>query len=347
MALKKSHPGCGAGGDCACESVACLVRSDGIDYADGTSPASVGWSSGGAFWTIAGGKLVCSSSSRTITGSATAERVQAVVRSSASGDCLQVRSRGIIGELEVGTGKIRIRASGSVQRECDVVAAVDTDYTLMLSLDDDRTGFAGLDESIATVFLDGIPYASIMLDEANFSGTIAQLATGTITGTAEFDDFLSSRTDWSGDATCPRYADCCWPAGDYPDQIQVVLAGWAGAGAGCGALDGSYVLDRLLSPPLLTGTVYVCTQYELEIPAVVCGGVTLTALVLTVVGRIITDGIARCVVKFWLRNADDSSRATTIDVLFGATGGSVTGGCPGASIVFIGSGGSSATATPL
>lgn len=150
------------------------------------------------------------------------------------------------------------------------------------------------------------PSANVSATEASNSNLKVAIATGTLTGTASFDDFSASRTD----GACPG----CWPcsgctAGFGPGQLQVTMTGITSGGAcaagNCEDYNATFIVDQYFF------AVDEC-HYEYEFQK--CGGAVKGVFV-----RIRPTAIVRAGIKTALGDGDASDELVRFEDFSGAS----------------------------
>lgn len=227
MALKKNHPGCSTGVNCACDSACTLLYesiSDGVPATltdvDGT-------------WTEDGGYLTTSDADAWIRTTAAhtsaGMRAEAKVRGSAPGDLLRVLvaaaadgSTYLAAELELGTcadgdGVLRLIEDGATVAEVVVAELVaETFHTLRVCYDEDTNTLAALVTPGVSLAggTQGLTQRKLEATVTAAAGTYAGWATGgTLAGSAEFNNLA-----WYDDGDdCPSCTptDFCAYLADY------------------------------------------------------------------------------------------------------------------------------------
>jgi len=181
--------------------------------------------------------------------------VFATLKGTAAGDQLRLQARRTDADnlvyLEVefqsgaGNGVVRIveRNAGSdlTHRECAVTAEPGTAYSVAICTQQQTST-----RMAVAMFAGAIVATHGHLQTGNDFG----IATGTLNGTATFDDISMEFNIQDPGEECPRCADCFWPnVAPLPSQIMVDLPAMddddppeCGAGA-CAGVAGSYTLD--------------------------------------------------------------------------------------------------------
>lgn len=288
---------------CCCGEDECIFAEDDFNRADNgniTTGSSCGWTESAGAWSISSNTLIVASANALAVCGTTPTSLysygQADVKSSASGDKIQLRfaitggslasGSALIAELTLGSpGKLKIIVGGTDYRTCDVTAAVNTFYTLKCCI----ANFSGEPGSVydrptqtqlgVTISLDGVMLLSAMIPDSFAGSPGVGLATGgTVTGTVVFDNAVFGNT-YTDDASCPNCAgECCWPPGDtLPAQLKLTLSGIAtdpalvgigGCNTGdCENWNGDYYLDLTDDADCYayTGLDEMCACYSLDV----------------------------------------------------------------------------------
>lgn len=326
---------------CCCPSPdMCVVLRDNFDR------ESVGadWIADAGSWSIVDETLRTSSSSAQLrhvdieipASGGGGHWVRARVTASAAGDQVEVRLGSLIfrAQLEFqpgsGNGTLRLMQGSDVYCECPVTAEPGEFYELGIVAN--RADFvpaagSGVMQTIAAL-IDGVVLctAGYLLGSPPAGNFNAQpvLSTGTLTGTATFDNVRVSATEGE-DAEC-RTVECCYPfATEPPPQVRIEIDGLAnGETSGCDCADnfeGTYYADLVTDfSGLALDPDHYCAvyRYEFDVP-IVCSTRTVEALfVLIDTNRLTTGSVYRlCRLVVMFTEADGSAIALS----FGSTAG--------------------------
>ncbi len=262
--------------------------------------------------------------------------VRALVSGSTAGDQLEVRLGSFIfrAQLEfqtgAGNGTLRLMQGTDVYCECPVTAEPGETYELGITqhkADFVPVAGSGIMQTIAAT-LDAVVLcaAGQLLGSPPAGNFNAQpvLSTGTLTGTATFDNVRVSATE--GDAVECRRVECCYPfAMSPPAQVRVEIDGLAnGESSGCDCADhfeGTYYADLVTDfSGLALDPDHYCAvyRYVFDVP-IVCSTRTVEAMyVLIDTNRATTGSVYRlCRQVVMFTEADGSAIALS----FGSTAG--------------------------
>ncbi len=250
----------------------CEILEDGFDRANSTSLGAY-WTEDAGDWSIASNKLTVATANARVTSSATtgdgATWISVKLQSSASGDKLRVYFLGTTDYVELtvgGSAQIEIFTASTSRKTCSVTAAAGTEHTLIVR---------GCAYSTVQTFveLNGVIVGSTSqnIGAGAGAGDCGVGTGGTLTGTAQFDDFHAKRMQASSTGStkaCPTCDECCWPVSRDYDQIKLVLSGHSNSGCTqCATLDGTYYLDKVGACEESGGVTQEpsCACYEIDV----------------------------------------------------------------------------------